>query len=139
MNGKVIVSILELCVLRSHMIDFVIFGAKRTICEQKGLPCLFVCQSVNEMRSLNYWDSELCSMRIFCHKFIDIQSKQTNEANKKTQLKPIHSYMVIFEGFFYISKNTQFFPIKISTASMKFEHVSSNGNAPNEKGTPFLC
>lgn len=99
-NGKVIVSILELCVLRSHMIDLVIFGAKRTICEQKGLPCLFVCQSVNEMRSLNYWDSELCSMRIFCHKFIDIQSKQTNEANKKTQLKPIHSYMVIFEGFF---------------------------------------
>lgn len=121
------------------MIDLVIFGAKRTICEQKGLPCLFVCQSVNEMRSLNYWDSELCSMRIFCHKFIDIQSKQTNEARKKTQLKPIYSYMVIFEGFFYISKNTQFFPIKISTASMKFEHVSSNGNAPNEKGTPFLC
>lgn len=139
MNGKVIVSILELCVLRGHMIDLVIFGAKRTSCEQKGLPCLFVCQSVNEMRSLNYWDSELCSMRIFCHKFIDIQSKQTNEAKiKRNSNLYIHIWLYL-KVFFYISKNTQFFPIKISTASMKFEHVSSNGNAPNEKGTPFLC
>lgn len=87
------------------MIDLVIFGAKRTICEQKGLPCLFVCQSVNEMRSLNYWDSELCSMRIFCHKFIDIQSKQTNEAKiKRNSNLYIHIWLYLKVFFLHIEK-----------------------------------
>lgn len=58
---------------------------------------------------------------------------------KKNEIQTnVFIYGYIWRFFLHI-KNTQFFPNQISTASMKFEHVSSNGNAPNEKGTPFLC
>lgn len=47
-------------------------------------------------------------MRIFCHKFIDIQSKQTNEAKKnETQ-----TYIFIFEGCFLHNEKYAIFPHK---------------------------